>query len=328
MRCAILKENFIFSMYALMFPGQGAQAVGMGRSVYEAFPEAREVLARADDLLGYRLSTLMFEGPVERLNTTRFTQPALFVTSVMILKAWEALYPQARAQIACVAGHSVGEYAALVAAQVLPFEEALALLSTRAEAMEKACPVAEDGQPLGAMCAILGGDLEALIKHLQGYDPKRCALANDNCPGQVVITGQREDVETVRDWAVEQGARKGVMLAVSGPFHSAWMAPAETALRTESEGKTFATATVPLISNVTSEAVTEPEVIKALLPRQVVSPVRWRQSLATMQALDAKTFIEMGCGQVLTGLAKRTVEGQFLSLQTAEDLRAFADALA
>lgn len=298
--------------------------IGMGRSIYDSSPEARTLISRANAVLGYPLEDLLFKGPLERLNQTRFTQPALFVVSLMTLTALSAQRPDLSA--AYVAGHSVGEYAALVACNAVSFEDALALLITRAQTMDKASPKDAMGHPMGAMCAILGADFETLTDYLHSTfstSPELCALANDNCPGQVVLTGLRHDVEQARNWATEHGARKGVMLPVSGPFHSVWMRQTEKALRQQLEKIPVHDALPPLVSNVTACPVTSSVTLRDLLPRQVTSPVRWRESILTLSKLGIDTFVEVGPGQVLTGLAKRCVpNARFFSIQTADDISA------
>lgn len=317
---------------ALIFPGQGSQAIGMGQSVYEEFIMARDIAEKANHSLGYSLTNLMFYGPSEKLNQTRYTQPAIFITSVMLLKALEAFYGNNfYSKIFCVAGHSIGEYAALAATDSLPFNQLLDLIQTRAIAMEEASPKDQMGLPKGVMCALLGVDKEKLvplIKEQFGEDPYHCVIANDNCPGQVVITGIREDVEKIRDIALEQGAKKGVILPVSGPFHSAWMQPAVDILCEKLKHLTLKNCRMPLISNVTAQPITLASDLKNFIPQQVASPLRWQESIDTMVKMGINTFVEVGNGQILTGISRRCApKSHFLSIQTSEDVRQFESML-
>lgn len=311
---------------AIIFPGQGSQTVGMGYEIYQEFSSARIVAQKVDDLLGYSLSDLMFYGPDEDLRKTRFAQLAIFTTSLMILSVIEDYFDKDLSEIVSyAAGHSVGEYAALVAAQILSLEDSIDLLKARAQAMDEASPRSADGQPLGGMCAILGlekGQVMRIIDEEVGTNSRLCSLANDNCPGQIVVTGTREGVERVRERALREGAKRGVMLAVSGPFHSCWMKPAEAVLCEKIANVSLQQGRFPVVSNVTAQPILNVDEWKDLLPRQVTHPVRWRETMEGLTRRGIHTFWEIGHGQVLSQLGRRcSSTSTFVSLQSPDDIR-------
>lgn len=309
-----------------MFPGQGAQAVGMGRSLYDASPAARAVFAEVDDALGESLSTLIFEGSPERLTLTANAQPALMATSLAAVRALEERAGRKLAElVGHVAGHSLGEHSALAAAGAVSIADAARLLRLRGQAMQEAVRPGE-----GAMAAILGADVatvEAVCA--EAADDGVCELANDNGEGQQVISGDAAAVERAVALAKERGARRSVMLQVSAPFHCALMQPAAERLAAALAEITIRAPAVPVIANVTAYPVQNVETIRALLVRQVTSRVRWRESMATMVALGVDGVIELGAGKVLTGLAKRGVPGATLvNVQEPADVDALAGSLA
>lgn len=283
---------------AFVFPGQGAQAVGMGRDAYERFEASRAVFDRADEVLGFSVSKLAFEGPEEELKLTANTQPALLTTSVALLEAFKArgVKPD------YVAGHSLGEYSALVAAGVLSFDDAVRLVRARGLFMEQAVP---GGQ--GAMAATLGADRDALDALCRDISATvgRVELANVNCPGQIVVSGTAAGVAAVAERGKEAGAKRVVPLEVSGPFHSSLMQPAAERLEKELAAAEFRDAAVPVIANVTARPVTSGEEFRRLLVRQVVSPVLWEDSIRYLIGEGVDTFVEIGSGTVLAGLIKK-----------------------
>jgi [acyl-carrier-protein] S-malonyltransferase len=283
---------------AFVFPGQGAQAVGMGRDAYERFEASRAVFDRADEVLGFSVSKLAFEGPEEELKLTANTQPALLTTSVALLEAFKArgVKPD------YVAGHSLGEYSALVAAGVLSFDDAVRLVRARGLFMEQAVP---GGQ--GAMAATLGADRDALDALCRDISATvgRVELANVNCPGQIVVSGTAAGVAAVAERGKEAGAKRVVPLEVSGPFHSSLMQPAADKLEKELAAAEFRDAAVPVIANVTARPVTSGEEFRRLLVRQVVSPVLWEDSVRYLIGEGVDTFVEIGSGTVLAGLIKK-----------------------
>ncbi|ULO05136.1 ACP S-malonyltransferase [Paenibacillus sp. 19GGS1-52] len=283
---------------AFVFPGQGAQAVGMGKDVYDALPHSRAVFEKGDEVLGFPLSTLIFEGPDSELKQTVNTQPALVTASVAYL---EALREQG-VQPDYVAGHSLGEYSALVAAGVLSYEDAVALVRLRGRFMEEAVPGG-----LGAMAAVLGADREALAELCRSVSEETGSveLANINCPGQIVVSGSLAGVNSVVQRVKEAGGKRAIPLEVSGPFHSSMMKEAADRLAVELTKVTFNTPSVPVIVNVTALPVTDPEEIRALLVRQVYSPVLWQDSIEWLIADGVDTFVEIGSGSVLTGLIRK-----------------------
>jgi [acyl-carrier-protein] S-malonyltransferase len=315
---------------AFVFPGQGSQAVGMGRDLAAAFAAARLVFEEVDDALNQKLSKLMFEGPEAELILTANAQPALMAVSVAVLRVLEA---EAKLELGravkFVAGHSLGEYSALAAARSFSLSDTARLLRRRGDAMQKAVPVGE-----GAMAALLGLDLEAAqavaaeaTKAPEGKT-EVCQAANDNAPGQVVVSGARLAVERAVEIAKTKGARRAILLPVSAPFHCALMQPAADAMAEALAGTTMAPPRVPLIANVTAAAVSDPVTIRDLLVKQVTALVRWRESCLAMKAQGVTTLVELGAGKVLTGLAKRidpALGGQ--ALNTPADIEAFVKTL-
>lgn len=283
---------------AFVFPGQGAQAVGMGKDVYDALPNSRAVFEKGDEVLGFPLSKLVFEGPDSELKQTVNTQPALLTASVAYL---EALREQGL-KADYVAGHSLGEYSALVAAGVLSYEDAVTLVRLRGRFMEEAVP---GGQ--GAMAAVLGAEREALAVLCQTVSEESgvVELANVNCPGQIVVSGSQEGVNGVVQRVKEAGGKRAIPLEVSGPFHSSMMRAAADRLAEELKKVTFNTPNVPVIVNVTASPVTDPEEIRELLVRQVYSPVLWQDSIEWLIADGVDTFVEIGSGSVLAGLIRK-----------------------
>ncbi|HEY7687753.1 MAG TPA: ACP S-malonyltransferase [Dongiaceae bacterium] len=289
---------------AFVFPGQGSQAVGMGRALAEAFAPAREVFEEVDDALGQRLTRLMFEGPESDLTLTENTQPALMAVSLAVMRVLEREGGfRAADKLAFVAGHSLGEYSALAAAGALDVAEAAQLLKRRGQAMQKAVPVGE-----GAMAALLGVDLPAAqeIAAAAAADTKEvCATANDNAPGQVVVSGSKKAIDRVVVIAPEKGAKRAVLLPVSAPFHCPLMQPAADAMEEALAGAKIGTPAVPLVANVTARHVSDPDTIRGLLVKQVTGMVRWRESVAYMKEQGVDKITEIGTGKVLAGLAKR-----------------------
>src|SRR5579872_3171005 len=281
---------------ALVFPGQGSQAVGMGKALAEEFPVAKEVFDRVDSALSQNLSELMFEGPEAKLTLTANAQPALMAASIAALKVLETEKGfNPRRQAAYVAGHSLGEYSALCAAESLTLEDTARLLRLRGEAMQKAVPVGE-----GAMAAILGLEFGAVVKiatqaasdlYLTGAI---CQAANDNGAGQVVISGTTAAVARAMDLAKLAGAKRALLLQVSAPFHCALMQPAAEAMEEALKGVTILPPKPALVSNVEAKAVTDPKAIRSGLVAQVTTTVRWRESVAYMSAHGVTRFIELG----------------------------------
>ncbi|MDJ0982727.1 MAG: ACP S-malonyltransferase [Kiloniellales bacterium] len=287
---------------AFIFPGQGSQAVGMGQELAEASTVARHLFQEIDDALSQHLTRLMFEGPEDELRLTENAQPALMAVSLAVVRVLEQ---EAGIDLAeageLVAGHSLGEYSALAAVGAFEVAEAARLLKRRGQAMQAAVPVGE-----GAMAALLGLDLEAAAAVAEAAaQGEVCAPANDNAPGQVVVSGHKTAVERALEVAAEQGARKGVLLPVSAPFHCALMAPAAEAMAEALDQTPPREPRLPLVSNVSAAAVTDPEAIRDLLVQQVTDMVRWRESVLFIKAQGVDTLVELGAGNVLTGLTRR-----------------------
>jgi [acyl-carrier-protein] S-malonyltransferase len=284
---------------AWVFPGQGSQTVGMGMAQYDAYPDARALYDRADSMLGYSLSTICFEGPADVLQQTNHAQPALLVTECAHLTALRLRYPGEFERPHFVAGHSLGEYSALVAAHALEFEAALKLVAERGRLMQGVGPTL--GKPTG-MAAVLGMDDEALAEVCAeaGVD-----IANLNAPGQVVISGPLDALEVASELAKERGARRVMPLQVSAAFHSRWMRMMADEFAGQIDATHFAHAIVPVVANVTARPTGHPDDIKRSLREQTYSPVRWIESVQYMVEQGVDAFAEIGPGKVLSGLIKR-----------------------
>jgi [acyl-carrier-protein] S-malonyltransferase len=289
---------------AFIFPGQGSQAVGMGLALSQGFAAARLVFEEVDEALKQKLSKLMFEGPESDLVLTENAQPALMAVSIAALRVLEAEGGWRLADKASfVAGHSLGEYSALAAAGALGLSDAARLLKLRGQAMQKAVPVG-----VGAMAALLGPELEQvqkIAKQAADDTKKVCGVANDNSPGQVVVSGAKEAVERAIAIAAEQGVKRSVMLPVSAPFHCALMQPAADAMEEALAKATIRQPLVPVVANVTAQPVSDAATIAKLLVQQVTATVRWRESMLAMKALGVTKMYELGAGKVLAGLVKR-----------------------
>ncbi|MBC2846330.1 ACP S-malonyltransferase [Winogradskyella flava] len=281
-------------MNAYIFPGQGAQFSGMGLDLYENSPFAQELFENANDILGFHITDIMFEGSAEDLKETKVTQPAIFLHSVILAKTLgERFKPD------MVAGHSLGEFSALVAAGALTFEDGLKLVSQRAQAMQKACEL----QP-STMAAVLGLD-DDVVEKICAMTDGVVVAANYNCPGQLVISGEVEAVNKACEALKEEGARRALVLPVGGAFHSPLMEPAREELAAAIENTTFNKPNCPIYQNVTASAITDENEIKANLISQLTTPVRWTQSVQQMIADGAIHFTEVGPGKVLQGLVKK-----------------------
>ena len=287
-------------MRAFVFPGQGAQVVGMGRALAEAYPSAAAVFAEVDDALGENLSALVWEGDIETLTLTQNAQPALMATSIAALRALEAEGYGIK-DAAFVAGHSLGEYSALCAAGSLSLADTARLLRLRGQAMQEAVPVGQ-----GAMAAILGLDFAAVTQlAADAAEGEVCQAANDNDPAQVVISGHKAAVERAAALAKERGAKRALMLPVSAPFHSALMQPAAAVMAEALAGVEIVAPAVPLVANVRAGAVSDPAEIRRLLVEQVTGSVRWRESVEFLTAAGVTEFWEIGAGKALSGMIKR-----------------------
>jgi len=303
---------------AFVFPGQGAQTIGMGRSLAQAYPAAQAVFDEVDEALGEKLSALIWDGAQDDLTLTQNAQPALMATSIAALRALEA-EGLGMSEASFVAGHSLGEYSALCAAGSLALADTARLLRIRGRAMQEAVPVG-----LGAMAALLGLDFatatEVAAEAAQG---EVCQAANDNDPAQVVVSGHRGAVERALEIAKARGARRALLLPVSAPFHCALMQPAAAVMAEALAGVVISAPSVPVVVNVRAEAVTEPDRIRALLVAQVTGAVRWRESVLWMDSAGVAEYWEIGAGKALSGMIKRTASGAVTrAVGTAEDIAA------
>ena len=286
-------------MKAYVFPGQGAQFTGMGKDLYENSPLAKELFEKANEILGFRITDIMFEGTTEELKETKVTQPAVFLHSVISAKTLEDFKPD------MVAGHSLGEFSALVANGVLSFEDGLKLVSQRALAMQKACEITPS-----TMAAIIGL-ADTIVEDVCASIDGIVVAANYNCPGQLVISGEFKAVELACEKMKEAGAKRALILPVGGGFHSPMMEPAREELAAAIEATTFSTPICPVYQNVTASAVSNADEIKKNLIIQLTAPVKWTQSVHQMIADGAHLFIEAGPGKVLTGLIGKILKSEF-----------------
>lgn len=310
---------------AFVFPGQGSQSIGMGKALYAAFPVSRDTFDAVDEALGEALSTLIFEGSEDDLRLTRNAQPALMVTSLAALRAIESESGHSLSELAgYVAGHSLGEYSALAAAGALEIGDAARLLRQRGEAMQAAVPVGE-----GAMAVFIGTDMDGALEIAREAEAGEiCTVANDNAPGQLVVSGARSAVERAIDIAKERGVKRAVLLPVSAPFHCSMMAPAADAMAEALTAVTISPPIVPVVANVTAMPTEDPVQLRQLLVEQVTAQVRWRECVAAMAAAGVTEQVEVGAGKVLSGLARRIDRDlQAVSVGTPEDVAAFVATL-
>jgi [acyl-carrier-protein] S-malonyltransferase len=312
---------------AFIFPGQGSQAVGMGKVLAEAFAAAREVFQEVDDALSQKLSRLMWEGPESDLVLTENAQPAIMAASLAIIRTMQReggfdLHRHAR----LVAGHSLGEYSALCAAGAFTLADAARLLKARGQAMQSAVPVGE-----GGMSALLGAEIEqaeALAKECAAASGGICVVANDNAPGQVVISGSKAAIDKAPDFAKAKGIKRAMALNVSAPFHCPLMQPAADRMREALAAVTIRPLAVPVVSNVTAVETSEPETIRRLLVEQVTGRVRWRESVLAFRTLGVETTVEAGGAKVLTGMVKRIDKDLMtVTLDSPADVEAFMKTL-
>jgi [acyl-carrier-protein] S-malonyltransferase len=311
---------------ALTFPGQGSQAVGMGQSLSEAFSVARELFQEVDDALGQPLSRLMWQGPEADLMLTENAQPALMAVSLAVMRVLEVEGKlEWGRHVSLAAGHSLGEYSALAAAGTFSVPDAARLLKARGRAMQRAVPVGQ-----GAMAALLGAEIdqaeEVSREATQGAEV--CVVANDNAPGQVVISGSKAALERAAEIAKAKGIKRTMMLPVSAPFHSPLMAPAAREMEAELEKVTMRPPRVPIISNVSVSPENDPVRIRRLLVEQVTGRVRWRETIAGLRARGISSVVEVGAGKVLTTMAKRIDKDlPGLSIETPQEIEAFLKTL-
>jgi [acyl-carrier-protein] S-malonyltransferase len=310
---------------AFTFPGQGSQAVGMGKDLADNFAAARAVFDEVDAALGQKLSALMWDGPIEDLTLTSNAQPALMAVSMATVRVLEADFGvTVKDHADYVAGHSLGEYSALAAAGTFSIADAARLLRTRGDAMQKATPVGT-----GAMAALLGLDYEAAAKvAAEAAQGDVCQAANDNAPGQVVVSGAKAAVERAVEIAKAHGAKRAMLLPVSAPFHCALMQPAADVMAEALSGVTMNDPVVPLIANVAAAPVSDAATIRDNLVKQVTGTVRWRESVEWMAANGVTAMVELGAGKVLTGMARRMApEANCMATASVADLEAVAAAL-
>jgi [acyl-carrier-protein] S-malonyltransferase len=310
---------------AFLFPGQGSQTIGMGKALADAFVPAREVFQEVDDALSQKLSALMWEGPESDLTLTENAQPAIMALSIAIIRVLQREAGMDLARHArLVAGHSLGEYSALSAAGAFALADTARLLKTRGQAMQSAVPVGE-----GAMTALIGADIdvaEAVAKEAAGDDV--CVVANDNAPGQVVLSGAKAAMDRVPDIAKAKGVKRTIPLSVSAPFHCSLMQPAADVMADALAKVSIRPLAVPVLSNVTAQEASEPETVRRLLVEQVTSRVRWRESMLTLKGLSVDTTVEMGGNKVLTGMMRRIDKDiQAIALDTPAEIEAFAKGL-
>jgi [acyl-carrier-protein] S-malonyltransferase len=310
---------------AFLFPGQGSQAVGMGKALADAFAPAREVFQEVDDALSQKLSRLMWDGPESDLILTENAQPAIMAFSLAIIRVLQKEAGMELGHAArLVAGHSLGEYSALCAAGAFSLADTARLLKKRGQAMQSAVPVGE-----GAMTALIGADIDvaqAVVKEAAGDDV--CVVANDNAPGQVVLSGAKAAMDRVPDIAKAKGVKRAIPLSVSAPFHCPLMQPAADVMAEALAKVNIRPLAVPVLANVTAQEASDPETVRRLLVEQVTSRVRWRESMLALKGLGVDASVEMGGNKVLTGMMRRIDKDiQAIGLDTPAEIEAFAKGL-
>ena len=306
---------------AFTFPGQGSQKVGMGKELADSFDAARQVFDEVDEALGEKLSTIMWEGPADELTLTENAQPALMAVSMAAMRVLEAEKGlDVASSLKFVAGHSLGEYSALAAAGAFSLTDTARLLQIRGRAMQQAAPVGE-----GAMAALLGLDFEPVAEIArEAAEDQVCTAANDNAPGQVVVSGHKAAVERAMAIASEKGARRAMLLPVSAPFHCALMSPAADAMQEALAEVAISRPVVPVVANVLASAIDDPDEIRKRLGEQVTGTVRWRESVLYMAGEGVATLYEVGAGKVLSGLARRIDRKlDTVAINTPGDIEAF-----
>lgn len=311
-------------MRAAVFPGQGSQAVGMGKALAEAYPAAKAVFDEVDDALGEKLSALIWEGPEEDLRLTANTQPALMAVSLATVAALKAEGLEIESYADYAAGHSLGEYSALAAIGALGVADAARLLRIRGKAMQEATPVG-----VGAMAALLGLDFDVADEVArEAAQGQVCEAANDNAPGQVVVSGHKEAVDRAIEIAKGRGAKRAMALPVSAPFHCALMQPAADAMQAALADVTIERPSIPLVANVKASETREPEEIRRMLVEQVTGRVRWRESVLWLRSAGVSELVEIGAGKVLSGMARRIdKELTGRAIGAPEDIAALKDSL-
>lgn len=307
---------------AFTFPGQGSQGVGMGKALADAFPEAKAVFDEVDEALGQKLSDVMWTGPEETLTLTANAQPALMAVSLATMRVLEARGLDLANSVSFVAGHSLGEYSALAAAGSLDIATAAKLLRVRGDAMQNAVPVGQ-----GAMAALLGLDFDVVAEVAEAAaQGEVCQAANDNAPGQVVVSGHLAAVERAVEIAKAKGARRAVMLPVSAPFHCSLMAPAADKMAEALANADVRSPAVPLVANVLARPITDAGEIRDRLVQQVTGTVRWRESITWLAENGVDTFVEIGTGKVLTGMVKRIAkDAAGMAVNSPEDIDALME---
>ena len=305
-------------MSSLLFPGQGSQVVGMGSEFFNNFQLVKKIFKEADEKLNFSISKLILEGPSDQLQLTKNTQPAILTVSYSIYEILKKEFNFDFSSFKFFAGHSLGEYSALVCSGSLKFEDALYLLHQRGTAMQDAVPVGQ-----GSMAAILGTKID-LIKEIINLNLKQndiCEIANDNAEGQVIISGKKESVERI-EIVLKEKKIKSIQLKVSAPFHCTLMKPAAEYMTNKINNIEFKIPKHKIISNVTADSITDPEIIKKLLIKQIYSSVKWRESILRMSKEKVRNFIEIGPGKVLTGMVKRTIKGaNCFSINSIADIK-------